>query len=361
MEFNFESWPIIRLINYIENEDINLRPHYQRNFIWNSKDQKSLIDSIKRGYPLPTFFIYRDPFGKMEMVDGQQRSTTLYRYYKNKISDSNGIYIQKEDKAVFEEYNINISIISKLLPNDSLEAFYALVNKSGKHVNTHELNKSTYYGTNFFQLVEDIVVSDELQSLDLFTEASIKRMNDRGFVEELISTIIYGTFDKRKAVETIFKNDITEEEKHKLYNATIKAFERINKLNNIFAINKTRYKQRNDFLTLFQFIHQNIDTDFESLKYQYSILRLLEQYIKPSQDSCEPLKEYALNCVSQSNSKIAREARLVFFNNVLKNTDKDSSIISEISEFLEDIFEIEEISSLIEINGYLLIDVGLFS
>lgn len=59
---NFE-WTIGDLVNLIESKKINLRPPYQRNFIWSSKDQKLLIDSIRKGYPLPNFFIL-----KMRMI-----------------------------------------------------------------------------------------------------------------------------------------------------------------------------------------------------------------------------------------------------------------------------------------------------
>lgn len=46
MKYSNLEWTIGELINLIESQKINLRPPYQRNFIWSSKDQKLLIDSI---------------------------------------------------------------------------------------------------------------------------------------------------------------------------------------------------------------------------------------------------------------------------------------------------------------------------
>ena len=46
-----------------------MRPPYQRNFIWTPKDQRLLVDSIYKGYPLPNFFILKNEDGKYEMVD----------------------------------------------------------------------------------------------------------------------------------------------------------------------------------------------------------------------------------------------------------------------------------------------------
>ena len=54
MKYSNLEWTIGDLANLIESKKINLRPPYQRNFIWSSKDQKLLIDSIRKGYPLPT-------------------------------------------------------------------------------------------------------------------------------------------------------------------------------------------------------------------------------------------------------------------------------------------------------------------
>ena len=53
MKYSNLEWTIGELINLIESQKINLRPPYQRNFIWSSKDQKLLIDSIIRKSKFP--------------------------------------------------------------------------------------------------------------------------------------------------------------------------------------------------------------------------------------------------------------------------------------------------------------------
>ena len=47
--------------------------------------------------------------------------------------------------------------------------------------------------------------------------------------------------------------------------------------------------------------------------------------ISPSNDEYDLFKEYAINCVSQSNSKRAREQRLSFFEALLANQSNDPS------------------------------------
>ena len=54
--------------------------------------------------------------------------------------------------------------------------------------------------------------------LNLFTEATSKRMNDRGFVEELLGYLKLGIQEKRSPVETLLENDIIEEDYENLKN-----------------------------------------------------------------------------------------------------------------------------------------------
>ncbi len=80
MNYNFQEFTIKQLFDLVEKNAIDLNPSYQRNFIWSPINQKELIDTILHGYPLPAFFIYSSKEGAYEMVDGQQRTKTIYRF-----------------------------------------------------------------------------------------------------------------------------------------------------------------------------------------------------------------------------------------------------------------------------------------
>lgn len=361
MKFEYTTWTIGQLIDLITTNKINLKPSYQRNFIWGKKDQTSLIESINNGYPLPTFFIYQKEKG-FEMVDGQQRSITIFQFFNKEIQDKNRNFYSQSLSPSFVDYPLNITLIKHLSEHDSLENFYTLVNKAGYHLTPNELNKAQFHDTNFLELVEKIVDSQELRELDIFSIKSKRRMGDRALIEEVVATIHAGVFDKRKAVDNIFKQDFSKETCEELYTLIIRIFNKLIELNNIRPIKETRYHQRNDFLTLIHFIFQNIDTSFETLAYQYNILLLIEDHIKPSQENCKYFKEYALNCVSQTNSRIARTARLDFFNTLLANTNEQGNTeLNSILEYLEDFYGIDEATSLVKIGKYYLIDYKAFT
>ena len=359
MKFSYEIWSIKELVEIITSNQVDLKPSYQRNFIWGKKDQSSLIDSILSGYPIPTFFLYKKDDNRYEMVDGQQRSKTILLFFLGEITNSIGQSFESIDKDKFLNYPLNITIMSNVSGEDSLEGFYTLVNKSGKHLNPNELNKAQYHDSVFLELVERIVDSKEIKELDLFTDASKKRMNDRALIEEVVATIPFGIFEKRKAVNELFEG-LDSQKAQELFKLVMEILERIIRANEIMPLKKTRYRQRNDFLTLFHFVSDNLAEDLEIFLYQYRILLLLQPYIKPSQEECEPIKNYALNCVSQSNSKSAREGRLHFFNAMLKNSVKEGTDeLQEVLEFLENKFSLEE-TELKEIGNYYLIDLDKF-
>jgi hypothetical protein len=355
MEFKHETWTIKSLIEHIEKEKIDLKPPYQRNFIWNSNDQKYLVDSIINNFPLPNFFLYEKHDRKYEMVDGQQRSRTILRFWNGIIYSSKKESINEVDKNKFLEYRLNITILFNLSADDSLEEFYSLVNKRGKHLNTPELFKAQFHDTKFLRLVEELIDNQEMINLNLFSDSTKIRMNDRSFVEELMAYLKLGITDKKLVIEKIYTIDIDENEYYFLKSKFEKVINKLKVLNNAVEIKSTRYKQRNDFYTLFCFINENLDQDDEILLTQYSSLILIDPYISPTNDQCIPLKEYALNCVSQSNSKTARKKRLEFFNSFLKNTNVElNETTNEIYEYLESLPEIKKINK-VKIGDYYLL------
>lgn len=129
MKYSNLEWTIGELINLIESQKINLRPPYQRNFIWSSKDQKLLIDSIRKGYPLPNFFILKNKDNTFEMVDGQQRAITIYKFIKNEFRDSSKRYYKDYNENTFMNYRINVVLLEEFNGStETKEEFFYLVN-----------------------------------------------------------------------------------------------------------------------------------------------------------------------------------------------------------------------------------------
>ena len=366
MEYKNTEWTIKVLLDLIKHKSINLRPPYQRNFIWTPKDQRLLIDSIHKGYPLPNFFILENEDGKYEMVDGQQRAITIYKYHNGEFKDSQKKYYSDYNPESFLNYKLNIVVLKDFdaSKGESKEEFFYLVNKRGVHLNPAEVNQAYYHDTDFLKLVNRILDDQKLIDLDIFTDRTKIRMNDRGLIEELVAYLFCGITEKRNAVEDLFDTQISEDEANKKYDRFSDILDRLYTLNNsIKPINQTRYKQKNDFYTLFCFVNEHIEDEIDVLKYQYRILSFISdhEFISPSNEYCRPFMDYAINCVSQSNSKRARELRLLFFESILCNrTDKSNSILREVRRFLCEEFEVDYINW-VKKGDYYLIDLSYLS
>lgn len=368
MNYKFVEFTIQELVNLIKTDKIDLNPSYQRNFIWGPKDQKELIDTILFEYPLPNFFIYKKPNGNFEMVDGQQRSKTIFRFVQGQISSSKNTNNQTFDKIEqerFLSYRLPIVLIENLKPSESLKDYYVWINKKGIHLNSSEVNKSEFHDTNFLILASEVLAYQNLIELDLFTDAVSKRMNDRSFIEELLGYLQLGIKEKKRSVELIYnEEDITDGEYEILKQRFQKIIDIIFEVQKKKPIKTTRYKQKNDFYTLFNFVNENIDATLNLFQEQYNILVFIDgkdsygrQHIRPTNDECIAFKTYALNCVSQSNSKTARDKRLDFFNALLKNkSSNNNEILTEILNYYEE--EEEILLSLKKIEGFDLIDIN---
>jgi len=328
MKFRIEEWTVRRLIEEYTNDHIVLNPPYQRNAIWSLKAQQSLINTVARGWPIPNFFLLHRNDGRYEMVDGQQRARTLIGFDRGMFSDENGRALGPEETLDKEqqkyrrelgEYRLIIIILSDLKTEENVEEFYALVNSSGLRLNRPELKKAEYFNTNFLRLMTYCAESKRFHSLSLFPPSSIRRMEHVDFVGELLALLKFGITDKKARVDDLFDADLQEHELEELRETFRNVTERFIRLNQIVPLCRTRYRQKNDFYSLFSFVASHPEIDNESLEYYYNVLLKLSSHIKPSQEKCDTLKEYAYHCVTQSNSKAARDRRLALIEEWLLN------------------------------------------
>lgn len=321
MEYSTEIWPAIKLIDLFDSDNLNLNPPYQRNSIWSVQAQKLLIDTIYQGMPIPAFFLQNKEDGKYDMVDGQQRTRSLIKYSRSDKGDQLGFDF---DSGLLANYKIAVSILSKDLSIERVREFYVRVNRTGKRLERPELNKAEYFDTNFLKLVNQLSMSSDFQDLRIFRESDTKRMFDRDFVEELVAQVSHGITDKKKTVDAIYKRDISESQFEQLQAEFLDTIRIISQFDSIEKLSKTRYSQKNDFYTLFGLIAnlKNILSD-EELNLIYQILVKISSGIRPSNDKCPILQEYAFNCVTQSNSKRARESRLSILTRIICNRNSN--------------------------------------
>lgn len=74
------SFSLAELVNMHKDEEIIIRPEFQRLFRWSRDQQSRFIESILLDVPIPPlFFFERETDGKWELLDGLQRLSTVLR------------------------------------------------------------------------------------------------------------------------------------------------------------------------------------------------------------------------------------------------------------------------------------------
>ena len=68
---------------------LTIQPEYQRNYIYadgSGKKEAAVIDSLLKGYPLGLIYFNKVADDKFEVLDGQQRITSVGRFVTNKFA-----------------------------------------------------------------------------------------------------------------------------------------------------------------------------------------------------------------------------------------------------------------------------------
>lgn len=74
------------VIRRVKNDRFVLDPDFQRGFVWDRNKQSRLIESILLRIPLPVFYVAEDDAGRLVVVDGRQRLTTLLNFLDNNLA-----------------------------------------------------------------------------------------------------------------------------------------------------------------------------------------------------------------------------------------------------------------------------------
>ena len=65
---------------------LDVRPPYQREFVYKPAQQQAVIDTVLNGYPLNTMYWAVRDDGTLEVIDGQQRTLSICRYVNGDFS-----------------------------------------------------------------------------------------------------------------------------------------------------------------------------------------------------------------------------------------------------------------------------------
>ena len=143
---------------YVNNEEkgvrgynglLDIRPPYQREFIYNDKEQQAVINTVLHGYPLNVMYWVKrsdDADCPYEVMDGQQRTLSLCEYVAGKFSfEFKNFFNQTGDiqKRILD-YPLTVYVCEGAA-SEKLE-WFKTINIAGKPLNEQEILNAIYAG-----------------------------------------------------------------------------------------------------------------------------------------------------------------------------------------------------------------------
>lgn len=131
---------------------LTIQPEYQRNYIYaDGKKDVAVIQSILKGYPLGLIYFNKVADDKFEVLDGQQRITSIGRYVTGKfaVKDDNGMEQHfsglpqdKQSKIL----NTELLVYACQGTESEIKEWFKTINIAGVPLNEQELLNAVYSG-----------------------------------------------------------------------------------------------------------------------------------------------------------------------------------------------------------------------
>lgn len=130
---------------------LDVRPKYQREFVYKDKQRDAVIDTVKKGFPLNVMYWVKTGEDSFEVLDGQQRTISIGQYANGDFSvDFNGRTamfhnLTKEEQGQILDYELMVYFCEGT-DKEKLD-WFKIINIAGEKLTDQELRNAVYTGT----------------------------------------------------------------------------------------------------------------------------------------------------------------------------------------------------------------------
>ena len=126
---------------------LDIRPPFQREFIYNDKERNAVIDSILKGFPLNVMYWADREEGTFEIIDGQQRTISVAQYVDGDFSIEGKYFhnLPSDKQELILDYKLMVYVCTGT-DSEKLE-WFKTINIAGKKLTPQELRNAVYAGT----------------------------------------------------------------------------------------------------------------------------------------------------------------------------------------------------------------------
>lgn len=128
------------------NGRLNIRPKYQREFVYDDKKRNAVIDSIQKSLPLNVMYWAVNEDGSFEVLDGQQRTVSFCQYVNNDYSIDNRFFHNLTETE--KQHILSYKLMIYFCEGDDKEKldWFRIVNIAGERLYDQELRNAVYTG-----------------------------------------------------------------------------------------------------------------------------------------------------------------------------------------------------------------------
>ena len=129
------------------NGKLDIRPKYQREFVYDEKKRNAVMDTIRKNFPLNVMYWVKNEDGAFEVLDGQQRTISFCQYVNSDFSLDNRAFhnLTNTEKEQILNYKLMIYFCEG---NDKEKLdWFKIINIAGEKLTEQELRNAVYTGT----------------------------------------------------------------------------------------------------------------------------------------------------------------------------------------------------------------------
>ena len=234
------------LFRMIREKEINLQPDFQRKFIWDKGTMSRFIESLLLSIPIPTVFLSENSDDTFDVIDGQQRLTTIFAFMSSSLESKDGLpenlkEIQPlilsgldtlknlnktkyddlgDKKRRFNNVSLPVVIIKKDSSEDIKYDIFSRINRGSIKLNNQELLNVMYRGVLINKINE--VANQELVDKAFERRPVLKKRF--GYHEIILRVMAMECFidrEKWKLKSVDINNKDLMEKKEKTYNGRL--------------------------------------------------------------------------------------------------------------------------------------------
>ena len=126
---------------------LDIRPPYQREFVYKEKQRDAVINTLKKGFPLNVMYWSVRGDGNFEVIDGQQRTISICQYVKGSFSFEKLYFhnLQDDEQQKVLDYELMVYLCSGT--NSERLEWFKIINIAGEKLTEQELRNATFPGS----------------------------------------------------------------------------------------------------------------------------------------------------------------------------------------------------------------------